>query len=92
LNLTPDGLFNDRGYSNPLVTKLTEQARGTDDPQERAELLNRIAAQAYGEDYAQVSMVNFAERLFLNDRVTGVPVSLPSYLYYPWARDLGAAG
>jgi peptide/nickel transport system substrate-binding protein len=92
LNLTPDGLFNDRGYSNPTVTRLTEQARGTEDPEKRAELLNQIAAQAYGVDYAQLSVVNYAERLFLNDRITGVPVSLPSYLYYPWARDLGAAG
>jgi peptide/nickel transport system substrate-binding protein len=37
-----------------------------------------------------IPIVDPAVRLFLNDRVTGVPASFV-YLYYPWAADLGAA-
>lgn len=90
--LTPDGAFNDFGYDNPEVTELIEQARQTDDDDERADLLGQIQDIAYGEDYISIFLVNLAERLYLGNRVTGVPASLPSYLYYPWSRDLGAAG
>ena len=90
--LTPDGLFNDFGYDNPEVTKLIDEARQTDDDDTRANLLGEIQDIAYGEDYASLFIANLAERLYLGNRVTGVPASLPSYLYYPWAADLGAAG
>ncbi|GAA3317430.1 hypothetical protein GCM10020219_038760 [Nonomuraea dietziae] len=29
--------------------------------------------------------------MFLGKRITGAPTSI-SYLYYPWAADIGAAG
>jgi peptide/nickel transport system substrate-binding protein len=35
--------------------------------------------------------VNPTVPLFMNKRITGAPASF-CYLYYPWARDLGAPG
>jgi peptide/nickel transport system substrate-binding protein len=92
MTLVPGGPFNTNAYDNAKVSKLAEEARGTDDPQKRAELIGQIAQQAYGVDYSMLTLANFAERLFLNGRVTGVPASLPSYIYSPWASGLGAAG
>ena len=90
--LLPGGPFNNNGYSNPTVTHLIEAARATNDLKLRASLLGKIGQQAYGKDYSTFEIVNLAERLFLGKRVTGVPASLPSYLYFPWSRDLGASG
>jgi peptide/nickel transport system substrate-binding protein len=90
--LLPGSPFNGNHYNNPTVTKLIGKARETANLQKRAAILGKIGQQAYGKDYSQLMVVNLAERLFLGKRVTGVPASLPSYLYYPWSRDLGAAG
>jgi ABC-type transport system substrate-binding protein len=90
--LTPDGIFNDFGYDNPEVTELIDEARQTSDGDTRAELLGQVQEIAYAEDYASLMISVLAERLYLGNRVAGVPASLPSYLYYPWSRDLGAAG
>lgn len=90
--LTPGGIFNDNEYENPKVTKLTEQARQTEDEEKRADLLGQIQDIAYGQDHASIFIANLSERLYLGKRVTGVPASMPGYIYYPWSRDLGAAG
>ena len=90
--LTPGGAFNDNGYDNPQVTKLIEKARGTADGDDRAKLLGQVQEIAYGEDFAGLMLVVLAERAYLGKRVTGVPVTMPANLYYPWSRDLGAAG
>ena len=90
--LLPNGAFNGNNYQNPTVTRLINTARQTSDPQARAELLGKIADIGYRRDQAEMMIANLSERLFLGKRVTGVPASLPGYLYYPWSRDLGAAG
>jgi peptide/nickel transport system substrate-binding protein len=90
--LTPGGAFNDSGYDNPEVTKLINEARQTSDGDTRADLLGQIQDIAYGEEFAGLMMTVLAERLFLGNRVTGVPVTMPANLYYPWSRDLGATG
>jgi peptide/nickel transport system substrate-binding protein len=41
-------------------------------------------------DPASLPLVSPAVPLFLNKRATGAPASF-CYLYYPWARDVGAA-
>ncbi len=90
--LTPGGAFNDNEYDNPKVTKLVDEARQTTDGDARAELLGQIQEIAYTEDYAGLMLTVLAERLYLGNRVSGVPVSMPAYFYYPWSRDLGASG
>jgi hypothetical protein len=29
--------------------------------------------------------------MFMNKRITGAPTSFSTYLYYPWAAELGGA-
>ncbi len=83
------GSQNYNGYSNDEVDDLLALAAATDDEDERAELVNE-AQEIIMADLPWIPIVDPAVRLFLNDRVTGVPASFV-YLYYPWAADLGAA-
>jgi peptide/nickel transport system substrate-binding protein len=85
------GAFDISGYSNKKVDAWVDQARATLNPTKRAELINKAQAQGIGRDLAQFCLVNYAERLFMNNRITGAVPSLPSQLYYPWARDLGSS-
>lgn len=89
-SLKPGALFNYLNYSNKTVGNEIKQANGTANAEKRALLVNRIMAQAIGHDEAQVPFVNYAERLFMNNRVTGAPAGMPVYLYYPWAARLGS--
>jgi peptide/nickel transport system substrate-binding protein len=88
--LTPDQPFNTFGYNNPTVTKEVTQARGVTNPTQRAKLIAAAWTQGEGKDWVISPIVNFGERLFMNKRLTGSPVSMPSVLYYPWAASLAA--
>ena len=58
------------------------------DPSKRASLI--INAQSVLADQpANLPLASPAVPLFLNKRATGAPASF-CYLYYPWARDVGA--
>lgn len=84
------GAFNLNNYANKAVDTAVDQARATLNPTRRAQLINKAQAQGLGRDLAQITLVNYGERLFMNNRITGAVPSLPSELYYPWARDLGS--
>ena len=84
------GSQNFSGYSNPEIEELLAKAEAASDETERAELTAEIEALAMA-DMPWLPVVDPAVRLFMSDRVTGVPASF-AYLYYPWAADLGAAG
>ncbi|GAA1357405.1 ABC transporter substrate-binding protein [Arthrobacter koreensis] len=84
------GSQNFSGYSNPEIEELITKAEATASETERAELTAEIEALAM-EDMPWLPILDPSVRLFMSDRVTGVPASF-AYLYYPWAADLGAAG
>lgn len=84
------GSQNYNDYSNPEVDALISEAAATADDAERADLVNQIQDIAMA-DLPWIPIVDPSVRLFLNNRVTGVPASFV-YLYYPWAADLGASG
>jgi peptide/nickel transport system substrate-binding protein len=88
--VVPGQFYNYSNYSNPRVTSDLNQAfrQGSDD--RRASLVLDAQAVMAG-DLAAIPLANPAVPLFLNKRITGAPASF-CYLYYPWARDLGAAG
>lgn len=86
----PEGSQNFNGYDNPEVNALINKAEATAGGDERAELVNEIQTIVM-EDLPWIPIVDSAVRLFMNERVTGVPASFV-YLYYPWAADLGASG
>ncbi|MEY9874532.1 peptide/nickel transport system substrate-binding protein [Streptacidiphilus sp. MAP12-33] len=80
---------NYAGYSNPAYDKLVQQATGTDDP------ASRLAVEAKMQQIAVqqnlwIPVADWPTAVFLNKRITGAPTSI-SYLYYPWAADIGAA-
>ncbi len=83
------GSQNYNGYDNAEVAKLLDEAAATLDEDERATLVSQ-ALTIWEEDMAWIPIVAPAVRLYLDDKVTGVPASF-SYLYYPWAADLGKA-
>ena len=85
-----DGSQNYNDYSNPKVDDLLSQAAAANDEDDRASLVNEIQDIAMA-DLPWIPIVDPSVRLFLNNRVTGVPASFV-YLYYPWAADLGASG
>lgn len=84
------GSQNYNDYSNPQVDELLSEAAATVDDDKRAALVNEIQDIALA-DLPWIPIVDPSVRLFLNNRVTGVPASFV-YLYYPWAADLGASG
>jgi peptide/nickel transport system substrate-binding protein len=90
--LMPGQPFNAFGYSNPTVTKELTEAQSTTDPDERATLVSAAWEQAQGKDWVLSPIVNYAERLFMNKRLTGAPAALPTYLYYPWGASLAGTG
>jgi peptide/nickel transport system substrate-binding protein len=79
--------FND--YNNQMVTQPLDQAIGESDDDKRAALIIK-AQSVLAEQPANLPLVSPAVPLFMNSRVTGAPASF-CYLYYPWARDVGAA-
>jgi peptide/nickel transport system substrate-binding protein len=86
----PGQFYNYNGYNNPAVTKDLSQAIQEPSDPKRASLV--LSAQAVlANDLAALPLANPAVPLFLNKRITGAPASF-CYLYYPWARDLGAPG
>jgi peptide/nickel transport system substrate-binding protein len=81
--------YNYDDYNNPRVTSDLRKAVAEPDPIKRASLI--IDAQSVlAEQPATLPLASPAVPLFLNKRVTGAPASF-CYLYYPWARDVGAA-
>jgi peptide/nickel transport system substrate-binding protein len=81
--------YNYDDYNNSTVTSDLGKAVAQSDDTKRAALVidaQRILA----NQPASLPLVSPAVPLFLNKRATGAPVSF-CYLYYPWARDVGAA-
>ena len=80
--------YNYNDYNNPTVTSALRKAVAESDTTKRASLI--IDAQSVLADQpATLPLVSPAVPLFLNKRATGAPASF-CYLYYPWARDVGA--
>jgi peptide/nickel transport system substrate-binding protein len=82
-----DALFNWIDYKNPEVEQLLEQARQTMDPTERANLFVEAQAQ-YMEDMIVIPIAQNTVTLYMNDRVSGAPVSF-TYMWLPGLAMLG---
>jgi peptide/nickel transport system substrate-binding protein len=81
--------YNYDDYNNPTVTSDLRKAVAESDPSKRASFILR-AQSVLADEPATLPLVSPAVPLFLNKRATGAPASF-CYLYYPWARDVGAA-
>ncbi|MEU1232176.1 ABC transporter substrate-binding protein [Streptomyces sp. NPDC005828] len=76
--------FSDKGYD-----ALVDQAAAVYEPDQRmkieTEMQKRVA-----EQLPWIPVAEWPTAVFLNKRITGAPTTI-SYMYYPWAADVGAA-
>ncbi|KOV31007.1 peptide ABC transporter substrate-binding protein [Streptomyces sp. XY431] len=80
---------NFAGYSDPAYDELVDRASAEYDPAERGAVEAQLQRTA-SEKLLWIPVAEWPTALFLNKRVTGAPTTI-SYLYYPWAADVGAA-
>lgn len=81
---------NHASYSNPAYDALVEEITATYDPAKRYELTAKLQKLA-GDEMVWIPVAEWPSTVFLNKRITGAPTTI-SYMYYPWAADVGAAG
>jgi peptide/nickel transport system substrate-binding protein len=86
----PDGSQNYDGFNNAQITSLMEQARSTADPNKRASLVAK-AEQLAVKQMAWIPDVQPTSLLLLNKNLTGATASF-SYMFAPWADQLGGVG
>ncbi len=84
----PQPIFNWINYSDPTVLNNIAKARATFDSTKRALLVTQAQAQ-YMKDQVVIPIANNDEALFMNDRITGAPVSF-AYIYLPSLAMIGA--
>lgn len=75
--------LTDPAFADPIVTAMAEP-----DAAKRAELTAQ-AERALIDNAYYFPIYAVHSRVFLGDRITGVPVSTLSQLYYPWAATIG---
>ena len=82
--------YNLDGFANHEVDNLFAQARAQTNPETRAALAIR-ALQLWVKPVNNIPLYVAPQRLFMNKRITGAPTSFSTFLYYPWAAELGGA-
>ncbi|WP_327064907.1 ABC transporter substrate-binding protein [Kitasatospora sp. NBC_01302] len=80
---------NYAGYSDKGYDDLVEKAVGSYDPAQRLAIEAQLNKQASDQDL-WIPVAEWPTSLFMNKRITGAPTTI-SYMYYPWAADVGAA-
>ncbi|MFJ5234112.1 ABC transporter substrate-binding protein [Kitasatospora sp. NPDC088391] len=77
------------GFSDKAYDDLVDRAAAAYDPAERGAIEAKLQ-QTASEQLFWIPVAEWPTALFLNKRITGAPTTI-SYLYYPWAADVGAA-
>ncbi|MDH6708806.1 peptide/nickel transport system substrate-binding protein [Kitasatospora sp. MAA19] len=80
---------NFASYSDPAYDDLVKRATAATDSTERFTLEAQLQKTA-SEQLLWIPVAEWPTTVFLNKRITGAPTTI-SYLYYPWAADVGAA-
>lgn len=78
------------GFSDPAYDKLVDAAESEFDRVKRARLTAKLQ-ETVATQLPWIPLADLDNVMFLGKRITGAPTSI-SYLYYPWAADIGAAG
>ncbi|WP_431901809.1 ABC transporter substrate-binding protein [Nonomuraea sp. bgisy101] len=78
------------GFSDPAYDKLVQAAEVEFDRVKRARLTAKLQ-ETVATQLPWIPLADLDNVMFLGKRITGAPTSI-SYLYYPWAADIGAAG
>jgi peptide/nickel transport system substrate-binding protein len=82
--------YNLDGFANHEVDSLFAQARAQTDPEARARLAIS-ALNLWVKPVNNIPLYTSPQRLFMNSRITGAPTSFSTFLYFPWAAELGGA-
>ncbi len=80
---------NYAGYSDPAYDELVKKATATYDPSQRLAIEAQLQQKA-ADQVLWMPVAEWPTSVFLNKRITGAPTTI-SYLYCPWAADVGAA-
>ncbi|MFF2149300.1 ABC transporter substrate-binding protein [Kitasatospora sp. NPDC058190] len=80
---------NFAGYSDKAYDDLVDQATAEYDPAKRGAIEAKLQ-QAASQQLLWIPVAEWPTAVFLNKRITGAPTTI-SYMYYPWAADVGAA-
>ncbi|MFB0627321.1 ABC transporter substrate-binding protein [Streptomyces sp. AB3(2024)] len=88
-NFKTGAYMNFAGYSDKQYDELVEQAGALYQPEARMEVEAKLQKHA-AEQLLWIPVAEWPTAVFLNKRITGAPTSI-SYMYYPWAADVGAA-
>jgi peptide/nickel transport system substrate-binding protein len=86
----PEGSQNYDKYDNKQITSLMNQARSTADPDKRAALIVKVQ-QAAIKDLPWIPNVQPTSLLLMNKKLSGATASF-SYMFAPWADNLGGVG
>jgi peptide/nickel transport system substrate-binding protein len=81
---------NYAGIVDPQITRDTLGALTTSNTTKAAQLAVS-GAKLYTNENAFIPVVNVPSLVYMNKRITGPPTSFPSYMFYPWAAEVGAS-
>ncbi|WP_455357068.1 ABC transporter substrate-binding protein [Streptomyces sp. SYSU K217416] len=88
-NFKTGAYLNFAGYSDKRYDDLVDQATAVYQPDQRMQIEAKLQKQA-AEQLLWIPVAEWPTAVFLNKRITGAPTTI-SYMYYPWAADVGAA-
>lgn len=90
IQVIPGSPFNYTGIDDKQLASTLSQAAATSDPTQQANLTVK-ASKIFADHVYGISLYSLDARVFLNNKVTGAPVSTLSQWYYPWAATVGAS-
>ncbi|WP_063761236.1 ABC transporter substrate-binding protein [Streptomyces sp. NRRL B-1347] len=88
-NFRTGAYLNFAGYSDRGYDRLVDRATAVYQREQRMEIEAKLQKQA-SENVLWIPVAEWPTSVFLNNRITGAPTTI-SYMYYPWAADVGAA-
>ncbi|MEV7521883.1 ABC transporter substrate-binding protein [Streptomyces sp. NPDC091371] len=88
-NFKTGAYMNFAGYSDPQYDKLVDEATAVYPVEQRMDIEAKLQHHA-SEQLLWIPVAEWPTALFLGKRITGAPTTI-SYMYYPWAADVGAA-
>ncbi|MER5637987.1 ABC transporter substrate-binding protein [Kitasatospora sp. NPDC002227] len=89
VNFRTGAYQNFAGYSDKAYDALVDQATAAYDPAQRGAIEAKLQ-QTAAQQLLWIPVAEWPTAVFMNKRITGAPTTI-SYLYYPWAADVGAA-
>ncbi|MFD7096391.1 ABC transporter substrate-binding protein [Streptomyces xanthophaeus] len=87
-NFKTGAYMNFAGYSDPQYDELVDGAAAVYPAEERMEIEAKLQHHA-SEQLLWIPVAEWPTALFMGKRITGAPTTI-SYMYYPWAADVGA--